>query len=484
MIPKFLSHSVTYLLARIVPGAVSLLAIYVYSHLLPSEEMGHYALVLTGMDFGHRLFFIWLQMGLVRYLPAFADRRDTFLSTVTVGYLISVAVTVVVGLVALIAQPKGIPLTLIGAGILLLWSNTWFELNLELARADLKPWRFGFLELVRTILSLGLGGFLAWRGYGALGVLIGLIVGRIIPMLVFVFGSWRGVRLRLVDWGIFRQLLHYGKPMIINYPAAWIVDFSDRFLLGELIGTEATGLYSPGYDITRFSLMLMGSVIHLAAFPVNVHALEDGGVRRCVRSMRQNLLALLLVALPVTVAFIMLAPNIATTILGEEYQATAIRLIPFMAVGMFFYVLRAYYVNYAFMLTGRLVFQMWITIAAAAVSVCLNLVLIPRIGLIGAAYTAVTTYIVAFIVSLFYARRIFPLPFKVKDLAQGIGVVAVMALALWPLAGMTGRLALILQVVVGIATVGGMVLALNILDVRSLLHGKLNRHRSDRGADS
>jgi O-antigen/teichoic acid export membrane protein len=64
-------HSALYLLARGLPGVVSLAAIAVYTRLLGADEYGRYALVIAGVGLGNKLVFEWLRLSLLRFRPGF-----------------------------------------------------------------------------------------------------------------------------------------------------------------------------------------------------------------------------------------------------------------------------------------------------------------------------------------------------------------------------------------------------------------------------
>ncbi len=475
MAPKFLGHSAVYFIARVVSGAVNILAIGIYTRLLQPDQYGHYVVVLAGMDFAHRTLFRWLEMGLVRYLPAYKDRRSVFLSTAAAGFSLAVSITVIVGIVTLIIQPKGLPVNLISAGIILLWVNTWFELNLELIRADLSPKRYGIMEIIRSILALGTGALLAYLGYGAFGVLTGLIVGRMIPALLFMMKEWRFVRFSNIDLSILKRLLNYGLPLMVSYAVAFLIDASDRILLSLFKGPEASGLYAAGYDIAQRSIVMLTAIIHLAAYPLAVRALEDGGIKAAQEQMRQNFQGLLLVAMPAAVGLILLAPNLSATVLGKEFQETARTLIPIIATGIFFFAIRSFYANYAFQLTGRTSYQMWIVIVTAILNVSLNLWLIPKLGITGAAYASVSSYFFAMILSIYMGRRIFPLPFHLGDISKIVIITGLMALALWPTLKYDGVMILALQILIGLVVVVGMSIIYDILGIRSVVLRRIKR---------
>ena len=113
------------------------------------------------MDFAQRTLFRWLEMSIVRFLPMYEKRREIFLSSVISGFLFSVAASAITLGITSAIQPMNLSPIMILAGFIYLWSNSWLELNLELSRADLSPFKYGMMEFIRSALSLGLGAGLA-----------------------------------------------------------------------------------------------------------------------------------------------------------------------------------------------------------------------------------------------------------------------------------------------------------------------------------
>ena len=87
-----LKHAAVYLVARGVPGIVSFVAIPLFTWLLTPAQYGQYALIIAAVLIGNALFFQWVRLSLLRYLPAHQDdpvRLKSTLATVT-GILIEI----------------------------------------------------------------------------------------------------------------------------------------------------------------------------------------------------------------------------------------------------------------------------------------------------------------------------------------------------------------------------------------------------------
>ena len=69
-----------------------------------------------------------------------------------------------------------------------------------------------------------------------------------------------------------------------------------------------------------------------------------------------------------------------------------------------------------------------ITGIAAVVNVALNLILIPRYGMMGAAVATVAAYVTMFLGMTWYAQRVFPAPYQWRRVATAAGAAVALVL--------------------------------------------------------
>ncbi len=467
-------HSVVYLLARGLPGVINLLAMAIYTRLLAPDDYGKYAIVIAGVGLAGTIIFQWLRLSLMRFYPVYKDRQESFLSTIASTYLALASICCVVGAAALVSQSDPVTRKLVALGTILLCIQSFYELNLSLAVIRLVPRKYGLLSLSKTMVAVGLGGLLAYRGYGAPGLIYGLIAGMLISIAIQA-GSWRHLRFKFVDGKIFRELLFYGWPLSATVVLGFVVNSSDRFLLGWFLGTDYTGQYAAGYDIANQSLGVLMMIVQLAAYPLAVRALEQSGVVAARHQLSRNIILLLAVALPCAAALAVLAPNIAGLFLGASFRDAALALMPLIALGTLLAGIRSYYLDLSFQLGRRTIGQLWITFTAAIVNIILNVLWIPSLGMMGAAYATVLAYAVGLVLSWVLGRRVFTLPFPIRAALKILLATCGMACSLWYLRDYHGAGALAAQVMVGGVVYGLLLLWLNVFDLRGRAASLISR---------
>lgn len=468
-----LRHTLQYLLGRGGPAVFNLVAVAIYSRLLSPEQYGKFALVFAAVMLGNALFFLWLRMGLLRFSVSYKECKDVFLSTVAVSFLLTIAITGVLGTLLVLLWPDHDLSLLIALGVVFFWLHGWFELNLELLRSQLEPIRYGIVSAVKAALALGVGSLLVYAGFGPEGVLLGLIVASVLPMLGLFKKEWHGIKLKNYDRNTLRQLLNYGLPLTGTFALSFFTNSSDRFLLGWLLDTKAAGLYSVASDFAKQSILVMMMTVNLAAFPLAVRAYEHKSPEQARMQMLENGTLLLAISLPVSTAMVILSSNISSVLFGQAFAKISSELIPWIALGSFFSGVRMYYFDQCFHLGKATSRQVLVALGGAIVSVGMNIILIPHFGTIGSAYANVIAFATALLLSWVLGKKIFPLPLLGRGRLKLVIATAGMAVALWPVRLWSGSFALLCQVLLGLFVYCSLVLMLNICNSRCFVMGLL-----------
>ncbi len=423
-----LQHTGIYLLARGVPGVINFLAIAVYTRLLPPDEYGRYALVMAGVGFAGVLLFYWLGSAVLRFTSAYRHQPEELLGTVRSLYLIILVGTLIAGgaVIALFVPAEWRSFVVVA--LFLLWAQGWFEINLEKARAELLPVRYGVSAGIRSIVAISTGVALILYGLGAIAPLIGHVAGFALGAALLASKQWRQVRYSF-SRPVARQVLSYGLPLTGTFALSYVINSSDRFLIAHFLGEESAGVYAAGYDAVSQVLAVLMMIVNMAAYPLAVANLEQNGIEAAKVQLSRNILLLLSVAVPAGVMIVLFAPQFASVMLGQRFRQPAVTIIPYIALATLLAGIRAYHFDLAFQLGKYTIAQIWVTGSAAIVNVLLNLVWIPRWGILGAAWATIAAYVVALLLSILLGRRVFSVPVNWKGLLPILLAVTAMLVA-------------------------------------------------------
>jgi O-antigen/teichoic acid export membrane protein len=464
-----LRHSGYYLIARGLPGLINFIALSVYTHLLLPGDYGQYALALATATLLNAVLFQWLHLGLLRFMSRYAGCEERLTSTVMLTYVLIVGATGVVGAVTWMALQPGPWREILPAAVCFFWVQGWLEINLQLLVSRLKPLQYGIVAGTRSVLGLSIGVMLVWAGWRADAPLWGLVVGGMFAVAWVARTEWRGARLDRAEFGVLRELLFYGLPLSATVILNFVVSTSDRYLLAWFIDERAAGQYSAGYDLAQLSLIVVMMVVNMAAYPIALRALEQEGVEAAQMQLQRQGLLLLAVAGPLTAGFVVLAENIVTVVLGAEFHSSAREILPWIAAAALIGGLKSYYYDLAFQLGKHTVGQIQVAAVASLINVVLNLLWIPRHGLLGAAWATLAALAAGLTISERLGRRVFRLPGLSQHVVKVGAAVLFMAAVVWPWRELSGVTALCGQILLGGGAYAVALIVLNPGNIRRVI---------------
>lgn len=229
---------------------------------------------------------------------------------------------------------------------------------------------------------------------------------------------------RQFDFRFLRTVVAFGFPLIWYEFTYMVLDSGDRILVNYYSGAQALGYYSAAYNIAAYIRESMVSPINLALVPLYMKVWTTKGKQPTQVFLNRTLNAFLLLAVGVICAVFTTSHDALVFLGSQKYQA-AHRLLPVLVVGLVFYTLHIFFI------AGLLIYKKTSTMArlnfyACALNIGLNVVLLPRIGVMGAALATLFSYL--FVVILM-ARASFPLlPLKI-DYRACVRYVLVAAVA-------------------------------------------------------
>lgn len=224
------------------------------------------------------------------------------------------------------------------------------------------------------------------------------------------------------------RMLRFGLPLIVVATLFWMLNLSDRFLIGWFLGLRDVAFYSASYAI--------GGLAALPFWPVFVIAVprasglwEDG--RRAEGSMTlwTRLEWSVWLAMPVLGALLLFAPAILARLTRPEYAEAALSA-GIVAVAMCVQQVSGFAETELTLYRHSRALPP-IYAAAAFTNVAANLLLLPRLGYVGAAVATLAGMIVLAALSHFAVLRApgWTLRFDRMAVAMAVAAGAVLAVA-------------------------------------------------------
>ena len=426
-----------YFAARILAALCGLLAVAVYTRLTTPEVYGIFTLVMSGAITLFAVCFHWIQSAVLRFLPAEDGERPASLGAALAGFA---CVTVIVAMVTATVVAFGlapVSLDLLLLAVLIAIAYAALETALAVVHARQKPTSYALVLAARAVGSLIFGSVGLLLGFGVPGLLIGVLIAHVLPVL-YMAARWRQrLAAQRFDLHGVKRMAAFGLPLAVVGIAASVIGLSDRYLLALLIGVDAAGMYAAPYDLAMRSLQIVMLSAFLAVSPGVFRSFEMGDHDRLQHCLLQQARLLLMTALPIATIMAAAAPLVARILFGADFRDAAASLIPWIIAATLVQGIQSYYYSYCFTLAKRTIANAAIVTAGAGLNVGLNLLLIPAFGPLGAAGATLASFVVVLAVTLLLTRRWQRLPWPTVDMFKICGACLVAA----PLIGLAARTA-------------------------------------------
>jgi O-antigen/teichoic acid export membrane protein len=294
---------------------------------------------------------------------------------------------------------------------------------------------------------------------------------------VILFG--RGLRprptLETFSRPLYRELLGFGIPMMIGYELSGIVlAVGDRYVIAGTIGATQLGLYGAAYNLCQYVQAVLITSVGQAIMPIYMRMWDEKGVEETSAFITRSLRSYALMAAPVIAGVASVGPDLLPALASEKY-ASAAPVLSWVIAGMV--------VDGTNSMLGAGLFIhrktrviMSIVVCGAALNIGLNLVLVPRIGIVGAAIATLVSYSGTALALCLAGRRLLPVPLPWMTVLRAGFAAALMYVSIRHVLPGRRLLTAVVRPLVG-APIYASIMALIDPDARNLLQKPVDRLR-------
>ena len=430
-IHQLIKNSGIYAIASIASPLVTLLIAPFLTHNLTHNEYGAFAILITALALLAGITQLGLGSAFFRsYSYDYESKRDRLdvLSTVVVLLLlvttpISIAIIFTAPWLSVFLFNDSSYIAAVRlVGVVALLQNLTVP-GLAWLRAESRAVLFSVVSVVNLLVSVGVTViFVGVLDMGVVGSLMGVGSGYTAMLICTlpIILLRAGVRLRL---DIAAGLLSFGLPNVSNFVAVWILQLSDRFLLGHLGSLAQAASYSVAYSLGG-SLGAIVLAPFTLAWPAAMFSIAKKNNAADIFSVVFRLYSMLLLFVALGISFVGVV--VLDLFFPLSYHSAA-SVIPIIALSIVFY--GAYnIITTGISIKRKTWFAVIFTSTSALFNVALNLVLIPHFGSMGAAISTLFAYALLALLAYIVSQRIYPIPFEIGRffvaLLVGVGLYA------------------------------------------------------------
>ncbi len=415
---------------------VSFVSFPIMTRLFTVEDYGNLALVNTTLAIMVALAKNGITTSFIRHYHEFNshyERKNLYSSALGGSIFISITIITVYSLILFFMRDSissSLMKIFLITGLIILSSNVQY-IFIGFYRAEEKVLTLNIVNLVYKAGSLATGLLVSILLIkGLYGYFAGVIVFEIlmISLIGLTFYRKRVLSVGAMAPGTFKKLFYYGLPLTSFELSSLANDFSDRFLIKYFLGSSQLGIYSAGYNLSLYVKDFLTRPMWLAIFPIYTKLWEQDGREKTEVFLSKLLKYYFCLGILLAFGVSLLSMDLISVLATKKYAAAS-QIVPFVVGGAIIYgstlILNAGF--YLFKETKQMAVY---TLIAAGTNFLLNLYLIPKYNIMGAAYSSAASYLLLTILLKRGSDKFIKIKLPVKDLFFYLSFAILMALIL------------------------------------------------------
>ena len=226
---------------------------------------------------------------------------------------------------------------------------------------------------------------------------------------------------------LLKRMLRYSFPLLILGIAGVMNQSIDKIIYPWLVTDHAQamadlGIYGANYKIAIVMVMFI-QAFRFAYEPFIFANNKEADGSRKTEAYSQAMTFFIIFALFIFMG-VMFYIDILKYFISPAYFS-GLKVVPIIMIAELFFGI-FFNLSVWYKLTDKTIWGTWFSLGGLAVTLLLNITLVPRMGYMGCAWAAFFCYATMMVASYFTGRKRFPIPYKVGRIASYVVIAAVL----------------------------------------------------------
>jgi O-antigen/teichoic acid export membrane protein len=398
---KLLKHYMALVVSQSLRVPLSFLNIILLARILNPEGYGDWAIIMAAGTIFHSVLFNWTQTPFIRFGKEEWEKTGR-LSITWSGRWPLIILAICLSLIILFFQPFGfltkvfkVPSTewmLVFMYIMGLWLSTESQSLFQI----LDKINVMAITQLLIVLILTLYLYFIFGSYIKLSnsqIIIGIVLITLLFWGVIWLATFIPTRSLLTSPNSYstNKVIGYGWILIPTFLIGFLSDWGDQLLVNYFLSSFEVGLFQAAYQI-MLAVMGLASPITTIFLPklISLTIVDKGAVNNYFNNDIPAIFSIWCLAITPLLYWL---PNLFTMFLGYKYaEAMPVLIILNLAIPG---ACLSSLLTVLFNLFGRLKIPFIVSLIMSLLNIVISIILIPKIGLFGAAVGTVVSYIIA-----------------------------------------------------------------------------------------
>ena len=406
--------------STIIGRLLNFLLIPFYTNVLKPEEYGITAYVYSLIAFLNVIYNYGMESAYLKYSSTLeiGNKRQNFstpfISIFCSSFVFSVSIVLLSGpLGKLITLPVDYN-RIIYYSALILCLDAITIIPFAHLRQNNNAKRFAFIKTLNIVINVVLNIILLVKfKLGVEGIFISGLVASFVTVVFLLPTIFRNLEFNFSK-SLYKALLKFGLPSLPAGFAAMMLQVIDRPILRALTNDSSVGIYQANYRLGIF-MMLVVSMFDYAWKPFFFATAKEPNSKEIFSRVTTYFYLLM------TIVFLIISLFIEDIVKIQILNRYIIHPNYWIGLNIVPVVLAAYLLNglaltfsAGIYIEKKTLFLPITTIISAVTNVVVNLMLIPKMGIMGAAIATLLSYLIMAVSTFYFSQRIYPIQYEFR----------------------------------------------------------------------
>jgi O-antigen/teichoic acid export membrane protein len=352
---------------------------------IPIEDYGIWVQISVTVGLIPAVVMLGLPYTMVRFLAAAKKREEIQEGFYSIAFIVLFTSAIASLLLFLFSTPIAASLfdnnlTIARILSLIVFIECLNGLLLNFFRTFQQVKRYSMFLFIKTCINVILVAYFILSGYGVFGAVIGLLISGLVVFLIMASLIVSEIGIKIPKFAHIHEYLAFGIPTVPGNLSSWVVNSSDRYIIGIFLGTAFVGYYSPGYALGNMINMFVAPLGFMLPAVLSKYY-DENNMNEVKTVLKYSLKYFLLLAIPSTFGISLLSKPLLTILSTTEIASQGYLITPFVALsalllGAYAVIAQIIVLEKKTKITGAI----WVM--AAILNLGLNLIFVPYIGIL------------------------------------------------------------------------------------------------------
>lgn len=388
-----------------------LILIPILTKTLGAEGYGIWSQILVTISLLAPPCTLGLGYAIIRFLAPEKDKERVGKGVSSILATTSLIALAASGLIFILSEPLAIAVFggvnaafYIRISVLLIFLAAVDQIMIEYFTGFRQIRKYSAFMISQTIGEIALIAYLVLSGFGLLGAIISLLIARAVTSVIGFLWIKSDINISKPSFSVVKPYLPFTLPIILTGLCYWLINLGDRYVIGYFMGASPVGIYSACYSLGAVLLFFYAPLTG-TLLPAIVKSYENNKIQEVKTYLKYSLKFLLMFAIPSVFGISILSKSLLVTLTTPEFTE-AYLVVSIVALATLLYCCS--FVNTSVLQLFKETKKLGIIFgASASINLIINIVLVPRIGILGAAIATLVTFMIhLFVVSKFSFKKL------------------------------------------------------------------------------